>query len=159
MNGPEIVAVDSVKSSLADRLPDLVRSPGVDHFVVVRSGQAVQGRFEADEVVVCAEAAEDAQTVVLVPRGWGRPQLGTVRGRHLFGEAGEPCHPARWQVAGHVVGVWRRREGVWVYDSCLQDDASQGPAMPHLAPAVPAPAAAANQVVRPSGGQLALFAA
>ena len=159
MNGPEIVAVDSVKASFADRLPELVRGPGLRHFVVVRSGQSVQGRFEADEVMVCTESAEGAQTVVLVPRGWGRPQLGTVRGRHLFGEAGEPCHPARWQVAGHLVGVWRRREGGWMYDSCLQDDAGEGTAMPSLAPALEASASAANRVVGPSGGQLALFAA
>lgn len=159
MNGPDIVAVESLSGRLAQRLPALGQGPGLRHFVVVRSGVTVQGSFEADEVIVCSDAVSDGDTVVLVPRGWGNPQVGSIHGQHLQGEAGEPCHPGRWQVAGRVVAVWRLRKGSWVCQLNERSGTEHAQAVVPMAAGVAATGFLSESVAGTQSQQLALFAA
>ena len=159
MNGPDIVAVESLSGRLAHRLPALGQAPGLRHFVVVRSGVTVQGSFDADEVIVCSDSVSDGDTVVLVPRGWGNPQIGSILGRHLEGEAGEPCHPGRWQVAGRVAAVWRLRKGSWVCQLNERSGTEPAQASLPMAEGVAVAGILSESAESTQSQQLALFAA
>lgn len=80
---------------------------GVRCFAVVRTG-VYAGRwfYEGDVLVVGGTPTEGALSV-LVTDGLGRPMLGRARGGRLFGDADEPCAPARWRLAGLVLDVLR----------------------------------------------------
>lgn len=89
-------------------------------FVVVGPGAVGDRCLAVGQVVVCRSPARPGDAVVLVARGGqGRPRFGRVRGDALFGEAGEPCSPLRWRVAGAVSAVLdggervRRLARVW----------------------------------------------
>ncbi len=65
------------------------------------------------DLVVCRRAPNPEGAVVLEARGLGRPRLGCVLGATLLGDAGEPCSPLRWRVAGELAEVLRPEAGVW----------------------------------------------
>jgi hypothetical protein len=91
------------------RLPE-----GVAGFVVVQEG-SFQGRTHAaGSVLVCRGDAAHADATVLVATGHGRPRLGTVLAGRLVGDAGEPCHPARWRSAGRLVASYELGVDGWV---------------------------------------------
>lgn len=75
-------------------------------FVVVGAGSFQGQGFRIGELLVCgAEVCSEGDVVILAPVGRGRARLGTVRGGRLYGEAGEPCRRARWQVVGRLERV------------------------------------------------------
>ncbi len=76
------------------------------HFRVSRSGACGGRLFHLGaDLEVATRTPVDGEPVVLVPRGPGRPRLGTVRKGRLYGAAGEPCAPAWWTVAGPVRSI------------------------------------------------------
>jgi hypothetical protein len=80
---------------------------GASWFRVLRGG-AFDGRpLHGGDLVACVPRAGVGDAVVLVPVGRGAPRLGHVRREGLVGDAGDPCDPARWSVAGRVVRVVR----------------------------------------------------
>lgn len=76
-------------------------------FLVVAEGELGGRSFAVGDLLACGGPAASGDLVVLVPRGHGRPRLGTVQGARLLGDAGEPCHEVRWRVAGRVLSVVR----------------------------------------------------
>ncbi len=108
---------------LVDVVQDLTTYPAAWQgaaFVVVGAGAVGARELSVGQVVVCRSPAHCGDVVVLVARGGqGRPRFGRVRGDALFGEAGEPCSPLRWRVAGGVSAVLdggerlRRLARVW----------------------------------------------
>jgi len=66
--------------------------------------------------VVCRGEARQGDDVVLLPCGHGRPQFGRLDGIRLLGAEGEPCHPARWQVAGKIVLAYRQQSDGWMVE-------------------------------------------
>jgi hypothetical protein len=77
---------------------------GAELFVVLEAGVYDRRWFGVGEVLVCSGEAQAEDATVLVARGFGRPRIGAVQGDRLIGDAGEPCHPARWRSAGRVAG-------------------------------------------------------
>lgn len=74
-------------------------------FVVVSEGAFADRIFGVGDVIACGGLPEDGESTVLFARDPARPRLGTVRGELIFGDAGEPCHPVRWSVAGRILEV------------------------------------------------------
>ncbi|MEQ1506680.1 MAG: hypothetical protein ABMB14_30915 [Myxococcota bacterium] len=125
-------------AAVAELPPDLAPNDGVALFAVTRDGWWSGFRFRAGEVVVCRGEARHGDVTVLVARGLGRPRFGTVEGVRFRGDAGEPCHPGRWQSAGRVVARYQRaaaHQGAHRGDSPTEADANAG----------------ANRVVDPDG--------
>ena len=114
MRAPVLASLHSLHPAARSALPPLADGPSVEHFAVVREGICAHGRWGAGEVLVCRGEARDGDKVVLVARGLGRPRVGSVRKGRLYGDAGEPCHPGRWRVAGRLVATWRPRGEGWV---------------------------------------------
>lgn len=86
-------------------VPEAFRPVRQHLYAVIESGDFGGRRYAVGEVVVCRGEATNTEPVVLVPRGPGRPMLGRVVGEALTGDAGEPCAPARWTVAGRIERV------------------------------------------------------
>lgn len=86
----------------------------VELFLVVEEGIFGGIRFAAGDLVACRGEARQGDVTVLVARGQGRPRLGSVAGTRFRGDAGEPCHPARWRSAGLVVARYRQESEGWV---------------------------------------------
>jgi len=84
-----------------ERLP----SPDTRLFGVVASGVFGDLHVEAGEIIACRPAAEPEGPVVLEARGFGRPRVGRLDGRALYGDGGEACSPLRWRVVGEIVAV------------------------------------------------------
>ncbi|MBA2320314.1 MAG: hypothetical protein H0V89_04075 [Deltaproteobacteria bacterium] len=82
-------------------------------YLVTEAGFFAGRRWQVGELVEIAEGEEDGPAV-LVPRGFGRCTLGSVRGIRLFGVADEPCSPQRWAVKGRVCAVRRPVGSAWV---------------------------------------------
>lgn len=122
MRAPALAHIDTVHPDSRSALPPLTTGPAVEHFVVVREGSCAHGHWGTGEVLVCRGEPADGDQVVLVARGHGRPRVGTVRKGRLYGDAGEPCHPDRWRVAGRLVATWRVRGEGWV---CSLTDTSE----------------------------------
>lgn len=119
-------------------LPDL----GGDAFEVRHAGEFGGRSWERGVVLFCSGSRADDALVVLTARGRGRPRLGRLDGPRIWGDAGEPCSAARWQVAGTVVAVARPAAGMpggWLIEA-LEGASSQSPEQAHV-------------------GQLSLFAA
>jgi len=76
-------------------------------FVVRREGWFEGTFWRAGSLIVCGPMSSkpSSQQVVLVPRGMGRPRLGTAEHASLFGDSGEPCSDLRWFAVGRVVCV------------------------------------------------------
>ncbi len=55
----------------------------------------------------------DGDAIVLLPRGRGRPMAGRLAEGFLLGPWGERCAPQRWDVAGRLVGPFRRAGRRW----------------------------------------------
>lgn len=117
-------------------------------FLVVGEGEFEGRSFAVGDLLACVGAATSGDLVVLVPRGHGRPRLGTVQGARLLGDAGEPCHAIRWRVAGRLVSVVR--------DPQLARSLRPPPRRPPLRLPATRPACATAQRPRPTG-QLSLF--
>jgi len=135
MAAPRLIPIEDAPRALVSSLPRLPRGRDVRAFVVVREGRWQSSLWRVGDVVVSRGDANQGDDVVLLPAGHGRPQFGSVQGIRLFGAEGEPCHPARWQVAGKIVLAYRQESDAWMVE--LRD------AMP----------------MRRSGGQLSLFSA
>ncbi len=140
---PLLRSVLDAPASVRELLPTL--PAGVDAFVVVREGAFAGRVFGAGEVLVCRGEAAHGDDTVLVAVGHGRPRCGTVWGGRLVGDAGEPCHPARWRSAGRLVASYRLHAEGWVI-SLVGGDLVAAPTS--------SPSAPARQVE-----QLSLFAA
>lgn len=123
----------------------------VEAFVVVHEGAFGGREHAAGDILICRGAVDDGDTV-LVALGHGRPRLGSVIDGRLVGDAGEPCHPARWRAAGQLVASYRQGAHGWVVHLLggAFDDAVAAPQ--EAAEASPVPAAV-------QGAQLSLFAA
>src|SRR5690606_8938694 len=79
-------------------------------FRVIEEGFYAGRCWREGDVIACRDTVEPWGPVVLEARGHGRPRLGALQGRALFGDGGEPCSPLRWRVAGEVVVILRRDE-------------------------------------------------
>ena len=98
-------------------LQPLFAEAGVEAFTIVRSGYFAGRDWSAGDMIVCSPRREAVANVVLIPRGRGRIRMGTAQGSKLFGEAGEPCSPARWRAAGMLSAVARPARGAgWVVE-------------------------------------------
>ena len=87
----------------------------VEVFRVVQEGEFAGRQWREGAILLCHGEPRTGDAVVLVARGrQGRPRMGRVEGTRFFGEAGEPCHPARWRVAGRLVGAGELRGEGWV---------------------------------------------
>lgn len=135
MVAPRLIAIEDAPRGLVSSLPRLPRGRDVQGFVVVRDGRWQSSQWRVGDVVVCRGDATQGDDVVLLPAGHGRPQFGSIKGIRLYGAEGEPCHPARWHVAGKIVLAYRQQSDGWMVE--LRD------AMP----------------TRQTGGQLSLFSA
>ena len=113
MRAPVLATLESAPRGLKGRSFD----SKVRLFRVVESGAFGGQRWSAGQVLVCRGTPRTGDAVVLVARGHGRPRMGRVQGTRFIGDAGEPCHPARWGAAGRVVGAFRRQRGAWVADT------------------------------------------
>lgn len=130
MRAPVLTPIESLHPAARSALPPLANGPAVEHFVVVREGDCTHGHWGTGEVLVCRGEPADGDRVVLVARGHGRPRVGTVRKGRLYGDAGEPCHPGRWRVAGRLVATWRARGEGWVCTLAdAQEDAGSVPVL------------------------------
>lgn len=123
-------------------------------FLVVVEGEFAGRVFAAGDLLVCGGRAHHGDLVVLVPRGHGRPRLGSIKGARLLGDAGEPCHEVRWRIAGRLVSVVREPG---VARSLRPPAAPRVRGTPAEARAA-RPPAAPRALARPSG-QLSLFGA
>jgi hypothetical protein len=85
-------------------------------FLVTEAGVFAGRSWRVGELVEIAEGEEDGPAV-LVPRGFGRCRLGSVRGIRLYGAADEPCSPQRWAVRGRVCAVRRPVGNGWVREA------------------------------------------
>ena len=145
MNAPILTRLCHAHPAQLAQLPALQCGPGVQHFVVTRGGRCSQGRWSAGELLVCLGGAVEGDRVVLVPRGRGAPRIGRIQNNKILGDAGEPCHPGRWQVAGRLVGTWQQLGEGWV---CALADVEGANTAPYrLAPGRLAP----TRPVAPSG--------
>ncbi len=136
MVAPRLIRIEDAHRALVSRLPRLPQGRDVQVFVVVREGRWQSGLWSVGDVIVCRGEAGEGDDVVLLPAGHGRPQFGTVQGIRLYGAEGEPCHPARWHVAGMIVLAYRHQADGWMVE--LRDS---------------------MKGVQRSGGQLSLFSA
>lgn len=109
------VGVEDLPAELAAQLPELPRD-GFELFVVTATGEYDGQTWRAGEVLLCRGGARPGETVVLVARGVGRPRLGTPHGTRFTGDAGEPCHPARWRSAGKVVARYTLARDGWLLE-------------------------------------------
>ena len=125
MVAPRLSRIEDTPHRLLAALPRLPRGRDVRAFVVTREGRCQSGRWCVGDVVVCRGEASPGDDVVMLPRGVGRPQLGRVEGVRLLGAQGEPCHPARWQVAGKIVLAYRQQPDGWMVE--LRDAVSSAP--------------------------------
>lgn len=102
MAAPTLVSL--ARTDLPGQLAGL---PDQQHefFLVAEAGEFGGRWFQPGDLLVCGGDPRGGEPVVLVPRGHGRPRLGTVQGKRLIGDAGELCHEVRWRVAGRVVSV------------------------------------------------------
>lgn len=116
MNAPRIRNIDDAHPDLLAALPALPGTDGVAMFVVTGEGVFAGRRWGVGDVVVCRGDARTGDATVLIARGHGRPRLGSVRGTRVWGDAGEPCHPGRWLVAGRMVAHYRSTPHGWVVD-------------------------------------------
>jgi len=91
------------------RLPPLPQvADEVRLFVVIEGGGFGGRRWHVGDLVACRRRENQLTgQVMLEARGLGRPRLGTLYEGGLYGDAGEACSPARWRVAGEVIGVLR----------------------------------------------------
>ena len=145
MNTPILTRLCHAHPAQLAQLPALQRGPGVHHFVVTRGGKCSQGHWSAGEVLVCLGGAAEGDRVVLVPRGRGAPCIGQIQNNKILGDAGEPCHPGRWQVAGRLVGTWQQLGEGWV---CALTDVERANIAPaRLAPARPVPSGCPTPVL------------
>lgn len=83
-------------------VPEALRPIRQHLYAVIEAGDFGGRRYAVGEVVVCRGEPAATEPVVLVPRGPGRPMLGRVDREAITGDAGEPCAPARWTVAGRI---------------------------------------------------------
>jgi hypothetical protein len=79
-------------------------------FRVITSGSFRGVWYETGDVLLCTgpSLVGRDEPVILVPHGYGKPQLGASRGGQLRGAYGELCSPGRWAVAGTVAAHVRR---------------------------------------------------
>jgi hypothetical protein len=105
---------------------------GSKAFVVVGEGEHQGESFAVGDVIVCAGEAPANEATVLCAVGHGRPRLGAWIGGRLVGDAGELCHPARWQLAGRWIATWRLGTQGWSASRLGQVSPVSRPAEPQL---------------------------
>ena len=76
-------------------------------FVVEQAGVFAGLTLRVGDVLVTGGRTRPGDVTVLVARGMGRPRVGTVTSKGLFGTHGEPCSTARWMAAGRLLDVER----------------------------------------------------
>ena len=116
MVAPRLTPIEDAPPSIVSSLPRLPQGPDVQVFMVVRGGHCLSGRWRVGDVIVCRGEASTGDDVVLLAGGLGRPQLGRVEGIRLLGVLGEPCHPARWRVAGKITLTFRQQRDGWMVE-------------------------------------------
>lgn len=109
MTGPHLIPLRRAAPGVRARFP---RSLDPDRlYYVVQGGTFCGRRWNPGELVEVSD--RDEGMAILVPRGVGRVQLGTVSGTRLYGDSGEPCLAERWSVAGRVRAVHRPAGEEW----------------------------------------------
>ncbi|HHO53415.1 MAG TPA: hypothetical protein ENK18_21730 [Deltaproteobacteria bacterium] len=166
MSAPVLSPIEEIPPKLQERLPSVPDSEDASLFVVLRSGSFGGQHWVPGEVLVCRGTAYTGDAVVLVARGHGRPRLGCVQGSRFFGDAGEPCHPARWRAAGRVVATYSTNVGGWAVElesMVAIGGAGESPVVaippsqlpqPALARSRPSPASPASPATRHHAGIL-----
>lgn len=107
MTAPQIAPLADVlhqRAYDAVGLPREWRSQTDRLFVVLDEGEFAGRSWHCGEILQTG-ASSGTGPVVLVAWGQGRPRLGTVTGRGVLGDCGEPCSGARWRVAGEIRSV------------------------------------------------------
>ena len=105
MAGPVLESLDTFLAVSDDSAESLGLTDVTERaFVVVGEGSYAGRHWRCGEVLLCDPAAEGASKgpVVLAARGPGRPRLGRFDKAGVWGDAGEPCNPIRWEVVGRV---------------------------------------------------------
>jgi hypothetical protein len=89
------------------RTGDVVDRVAANHraFVVLMEGMYENRLYHQGEILVCDTGTEHGGVVVLTARGPGRPRVGRVDETGVWGDAGEPCNPVRWEVAGSIARI------------------------------------------------------
>lgn len=145
-------------------LPEALRAADTSLFAVVTAGVFGGRSWKPGDVLVVRPSVRSNGPSVLVSRRPERCMLGRSLDGQLFGDAGEPCAPARWSVAGEVCAVLHaagavasacERFGASVRATTLLTALPGGANREGQRPSTAHPAPRAE----PDRGQLALFAA
>jgi hypothetical protein len=135
-------------------------------FRVAHGGQFGGRRFQAGELALVGGIPQEGDAVVLVAIGPGRPRLGSVQGRRILGDRGEPCLTSRWEVAGRLLGVLRPVGTGWAVELVHQGDVDGTSELVGMVPsaavergAPPSVGGRSHYSGRAPEGQLSLFAA
>lgn len=104
MTPPILVSMVKTPAALHE-LPETLREASQAVFQVQQAGWFGGRRWREGMLLVCGPMSRGDHQVVLVPRGMGRPRLGTVEQGALFGDCSEPCSALRWHPAGAIIAV------------------------------------------------------
>lgn len=113
-----MIAPHLIELSIAELGLESLRHAGLTSddyraFSVTQAGEFGGRSFAVGDVLLCAASGRVGIAVIRAGARL-RPRLGTIRGGHIWGELGEPCHPARWTSAGTVCVVLRPVGAAWV---------------------------------------------